>query len=83
MLRLHRLLKKTKNGLNSQKASTVRRKLFEMFLKIIDWKTIWKFCVKVICGSHFGRTSRISCEEYDEKCYDQCYHSILLNVYNY
>ena len=50
-----------------KKWSTVRRKLFEMFLKIIDWKAIWKFCVIIICGLHFDRTSKISCEKYDGK----------------
>ena len=50
---------------------------------VIDWKTIWKFCVTIISGLHFDRASRISCEKYDEKCYDHWYHSILLNVYNY
>ena len=69
-----------KNGLNSQKWSTVRRKLFEMFLKTVDWKLIWKFCVTIICGLHFDRTSRISCEKYDEKIYDHLYFSMLLNV---
>ena len=33
-----------------------------MILKIIDWKAIWKFCVTIICGLHFGRISRISCK---------------------
>ena len=43
-----------------KKWSTVKRKLFEMFLKTIDWKLIWKFCVTIICGLHVDRTSRIS-----------------------
>ena len=47
-----------------------KKKLFEMFLKKIDWKLIWKFCVTIVCGLHFDRTSRISC---DEKCYDNWY----------
>ena len=54
-----------------------------MFLKIIDWKAIWKFCVTIICGLHFDRTSRIICEKYDKKSYDEWYLSKLLNVYNY
>ena len=29
-----------KNGLNTQKMNIVRRKLFEMLLEIIDWKTV-------------------------------------------
>ena len=66
-----------------KKWSTVRRKLFEMFLKIIDSELICKFCVTIICGLHFDRTSRTSCEGHDEKCYDHWYLSILLNVYNY
>ena len=32
---------------------------------------------------HFDRTSRIICEKYDEKCYDQWYLSIILNMHNY
>ena len=53
---------KIKNGKKTRKNwSTVRRKLFEMILKIVDWKAIWKFCV-TICGLHFDRTSRISCK---------------------
>ena len=44
---------KFKKGLNSKKWSTVRRKLFEMFLKKIDWKLIWKFCVTIIGGLNF------------------------------
>ena len=80
MLRPHRALKnEIKNGLRS----TVRRKLFEMFLKAIDWKTIWKFWVTIICGLHFDKTSRINCEKNDEKCYDQWHFNILLNVHNY
>ena len=54
-----------------------------MFLKTFDWKLILKFCVKIICGSHFNRPSGISCEKYDEKCHDQLYFSILVNVCNY
>ena len=54
-----------------------------MFLRTIVWKLISKFCVTIICGLHFDRASRISCEKYDEKCYDPWYLSILLNVYNY
>ena len=42
-----------------------------MFLKTIDWKPIWKFYVTSICGIHFDKTSKINCEKYDEKCYDQ------------
>ena len=42
-----------------------------MILKIINWKAISKFCVTIICGLHFDRPSRISCEKYDERCYDQ------------
>ena len=64
---------KFKNGLNSQKRSTVRRKLFEMFLKTIDWKLIWKFCVTIICGLHFARATIISYEKYYEKFYDHRY----------
>ena len=37
----------------------------------------------MICGLLFGRTSKMKCEKYDEKCYDQWYISILLNTYNY
>ena len=39
--------------------------------------------VTIICVLHFDRSSRISCEKYDEMCYGQWCHSILLNVYNY
>ena len=38
--------------LNSQKWSTVRKKLFQLFLEIINWKTIQKFCDIIICGLH-------------------------------
>ena len=50
---------KLKNGLNSKKWSTAGGKLFEMFLKTIDWKLILKFCViyTFICGLHFNRTN--------------------------
>ena len=58
-------------ALTRKKWSTVKRKLFEMFLKVLGWKAIWKFCVTIIWGLHFDRTSRISCENYDEQCYDQ------------
>ena len=27
-----------------------------------------KFCVTIICGSRFDRTSRMSCEKCNEKC---------------
>ena len=74
---------KFKNVLNSQKWSIYcKEKIFEMFLKTFDWKLILKFCVKIICGSHFNRPSGISCEKYDEKCHDQLYFSILVNVCN-
>ena len=49
-----------------KKWSTVRRKLFEMFLKTTDWKAIWNFCATIICGLRFDRTSRINCEKHDE-----------------
>ena len=26
------------------------------------WKAIWKFCVAIVSGLHFERTSRTSCE---------------------
>ena len=61
---------KFKNGLNSQKWGTVLLKSFEIVWKTIDWKLIWKLCVTIIFGLHFSRTSRISCEKCDEKCYD-------------
>ena len=54
---------KIKNGKKTRKNwSTVRRKFFEMILKTVDWKAIWKFCITIICGLHFDRTSRISCK---------------------
>ena len=59
---------KFKNGLNLQKWGTVLLKLFEIIWKTIDWKLIWK--LTIISGLHFNRTSRISCEKCDEKCYD-------------
>ena len=65
------------------KWSTVRRKLFEMFLEIIDLKTTQTFCDVIICGLHFERTLRISYEKCDENCYHQWYLHILLNTYNY
>ena len=47
-----------------------------MFLKTIDWKGIKKFCLTIICGLHFDKTSRINSEKYDEKCYNQWYVSV-------
>ena len=72
-----------KNGLSLKKWTSVRRKLFETFLEIIDRKTIQKFCDVIICGLNFERTLRISYEKCDEKCYHQWYLSILLNTYSY
>ena len=48
--------------LNSQKWSTVRKKLFELFLEIINWETIQKSCDIIICGLHL--TLRINYEKY-------------------
>ena len=51
---------KFKNGLNSQKMKYCKTKIvwnvlenmFEMFLKTIDWRLIWKFYVTITCGLH-------------------------------
>ena len=68
-----------KNGLNTQKMNSVRRKLFEMLLEIIDWKTVQKLYDIIACGLHFDTTLRICDEKYD----DPWYLSIVLNTYNY
>ena len=47
------------------------KNIFEMIFRTIEWKAIWKFCVTIICGLHFNRTSRINCEKYDENFFDQ------------
>ena len=59
-----------KNGLNSSKNEvyTIRRKLFEMFLEIINWWTIEKFCGVIICGLHFDKTLRINYQKYIHIC---------------
>ena len=62
-----------------KKIVTVRNKLFEILLKTIDWKAIWKLCATIICCLHFDRTSRINCKKYDEKCYDQWYYWMCTN----
>ena len=36
--------------LTCKKWITVRKKLFEIFLKTTDWKALWKFCVTIIYG---------------------------------
>ena len=75
-----------KNGLNSQKWSTVNRNLFEMFLKNNGLKGNSKaLCYNYFCliYIYFDRTSRKNYGKWTEQCYDQWYLRILLSMYNY
>ena len=42
-----------------------------MFLEIIDWKTIEKFCDMITCGLHFDSTLKLNHKKCDKKCDDQ------------
>ena len=74
---------KIKNGLNSQKMKHCKKKILWNDLDNNWLKGKLKIFVTIICGVHFDRKSRMSCKKFHEKCYDQGYLRILLNVYNY